>query len=408
MGRRGVRRRPRARTPILLSIGYSACHWCHVMAHESFEDADVAAVMNRHFVNVKVDREERPDVDDIYMEAVQAMTGHGGWPMTVFMTPDGRALLRRHLLPQGAAGRHDRVRRAVPAHRRALAHQARGAVGAGRPAHRCPRPLGTVDAPDAPSPVAEVDGSGRPCADASDPDWGGFGRRPKFPSPWPSRPCCAACGRTSARPRPLVTTLDAMAAGGIYDHLGGGFARYVRRRGVAGAPLREDALRQRPADPPLPPRLAAHRRGPLPAGARGDDRLRAARPAPARRRHVLGRGRRQRGRGGQVLRLDRHPGAGGARRGRRRGPPLVRLPPRRQLRARHHHPQPHARPWPAGPPPGGGGGPAGASRGAGPAGAARARRQGAHRVERLPRGGAGRGGGRRRRARLGGRRRRDS
>ena len=75
--------------PILLSVGYSACHWCHVMEHESFENADTAAVMNRHFVNVKVDREERPDVDHIYMQAVQSMTGQGGWPMTVFLTPDG-------------------------------------------------------------------------------------------------------------------------------------------------------------------------------------------------------------------------------------------------------------------------------------------------------------------------------
>ena len=75
--------------PVLLSVGYSACHWCHVMAHESFEDADVAAAMNAAFVNVKVDREERPDVDAIYMDAVQAMTGRGGWPMTVFLTPEG-------------------------------------------------------------------------------------------------------------------------------------------------------------------------------------------------------------------------------------------------------------------------------------------------------------------------------
>ncbi|MFZ9076621.1 MAG: thioredoxin domain-containing protein, partial [Ilumatobacteraceae bacterium] len=76
--------------PVLLSVGYSACHWCHVMAHESFEDAEVAEVMNRLFVNVKVDREERPDVDSVYMDAVQAMTGRGGWPMTVFLTPDQR------------------------------------------------------------------------------------------------------------------------------------------------------------------------------------------------------------------------------------------------------------------------------------------------------------------------------
>ena len=75
--------------PLLLSVGYSACHWCHVMEHESFENPEIAEVMNRHFVNVKVDREERPDVDQIYMQAVQSMTGHGGWPMTVFLTPDG-------------------------------------------------------------------------------------------------------------------------------------------------------------------------------------------------------------------------------------------------------------------------------------------------------------------------------
>jgi hypothetical protein len=88
--------------PILLSVGYSACHWCHVMAHESFEDPAVAAVMNELFVNVKVDREERPDVDAVYMEAVQAMTGHGGWPMTVFMTPDGRPFFGGTYFPPSA------------------------------------------------------------------------------------------------------------------------------------------------------------------------------------------------------------------------------------------------------------------------------------------------------------------
>ena len=99
----------RARTenrPILLSIGYAACHWCHVMEHESFEDDATAALMNERFVNIKVDREERPDLDGIYMQAVQAMTGHGGWPMTVFLTPDGRALLRRHVLPEARPAGH--------------------------------------------------------------------------------------------------------------------------------------------------------------------------------------------------------------------------------------------------------------------------------------------------------------
>ena len=90
--------------PILLSVGYSACHWCHVMAHESFEDGEVAALVNEMFVSVKVDREERPDVDEIYMEAVQALTGQGGWPMTVFLTPDGRPFFGGTYFPEGARG----------------------------------------------------------------------------------------------------------------------------------------------------------------------------------------------------------------------------------------------------------------------------------------------------------------
>ena len=91
--------------PILLSVGYSSCHWCHVMAHESFEDPETAAVMNRLFVNVKVDREQRPDVDAIYMQAVQAMTGHGGWPMTVFLDHDGRPFYGGTYLPEGSTAR---------------------------------------------------------------------------------------------------------------------------------------------------------------------------------------------------------------------------------------------------------------------------------------------------------------
>ena len=108
-GTRGAPRRcERARAedrPILLSIGYSSCHWCHVMERESFEDAETAAFMNEHFVPVKVDREERPDVDAIYMEAVQGMTGHGGWPLTAFCDSGRRPVLRRHLLPARAAPR---------------------------------------------------------------------------------------------------------------------------------------------------------------------------------------------------------------------------------------------------------------------------------------------------------------
>ena len=120
--------------PILLSVGYSSCHWCHVMAHESFEDAAVAAVMNDRFVNVKVDREERPDVDAIYMQAVQAMTGSGGWPMTVFLDPDGPPVLRRHLLPARRPPGHARLRAPARRDRRRVAPPPRRARPAGRAA----------------------------------------------------------------------------------------------------------------------------------------------------------------------------------------------------------------------------------------------------------------------------------
>ena len=97
--------------PILLSVGYAACHWCHVMAHESFEDEATAGVMNELFVNIKVDREERPDIDQIYMAALHHLGEHGGWPLTMFLTPDGRAVLGRHLFPQDLALRQARLRR---------------------------------------------------------------------------------------------------------------------------------------------------------------------------------------------------------------------------------------------------------------------------------------------------------
>ena len=113
--------------PILLSVGYAACHWCHVMAHESFEDDQVAAAMNDGFVNIKVDREERPDLDAVYMNATVALTGQGGWPMTCFLTPDGQAVLLRHLLPETELPAAARRRH------RDLAHPARRGGGGLRP-----------------------------------------------------------------------------------------------------------------------------------------------------------------------------------------------------------------------------------------------------------------------------------
>jgi len=214
--------------PILLSVGYSACHWCHVMAHESFEDEATAAVMNRHFVNVKVDREERPDVDAIYMEAVQAMTGRGGWPMTVFITPDGRPFYggtyfppRRHGGMPSFTELLEAVHETWTTGRDRLFEQAdrlTEALGQG----------GRLEAAGAvPGPElleVAIDHMRR----AHDEAWGGFGGAPKFPSP--QNPDFVLRGLVrSGDPelaRMATTTLDAMASGGMWDHLGGGFARY--------------------------------------------------------------------------------------------------------------------------------------------------------------------------------------
>ena len=135
----GEEARARAREedkPILLSVGYSACHWCHVMEHESFEDEETARLMNERFVNVKVDREERPDVDAVYMDAVVALSGHGGWPMTVFLTPGGRAVLRRDVLPARAAARAAELPAAARRGVRCLPRAARRREAPGRGARR--------------------------------------------------------------------------------------------------------------------------------------------------------------------------------------------------------------------------------------------------------------------------------
>jgi uncharacterized protein YyaL (SSP411 family) len=214
--------------PLLVSIGYSACHWCHVMAHESFEDGDVAAVMNRHFVNVKVDREERPDVDDIYMEATQAMTGHGGWPMTVVCTPDGRPFFAGTYFPKERRGGMigfvelcERINELWHTQRDDLVQQADQLTGAlGRTA---------LVVPGEGIPTTEqVDAAFHRLVRATDPDHGGLGGAPKFPQPMAMEALATAASRGDRQALTALTlTLDAMAAGGIYDHLGGGFARYA-------------------------------------------------------------------------------------------------------------------------------------------------------------------------------------
>ena len=214
--------------PILLSVGYSACHWCHVMAHESFEDPDTARVMNELFVNVKVDREERPDVDAIYMEAVQAMTGHGGWPMTVFLTPTGEPFFGGTYFPKEA-------RAGLPGFVE-LCRAVDDAWRTRRPelleqATRLTEALGRVSEL---APAAEairsstVQAAVESLRSQFDATWGGFGRAPKFPQETSIELVLRAYAQDKGPEllNVVTTTLDAMASGGIYDHLGGGFARY--------------------------------------------------------------------------------------------------------------------------------------------------------------------------------------
>jgi len=216
----------RRSVPVLLSVGYASCHWCHVMAHESFEDPEVAAVMNAGFVNVKVDREERPDVDRIYMDAVQELTGRGGWPMTVFLTPDGKPFYAGTYFPPVDRHGMPAFRRVLEAVSNAWAHrrdEIEGTAGA---------LAGTIAAappPDTRMPTSET------LVAAHDVLWtqfdrrhGGFGGTPKFPQAPTLEFLLRAAGREWA-PRAeemLVGTLEAMDRGGIHDHLGGGFARY--------------------------------------------------------------------------------------------------------------------------------------------------------------------------------------
>jgi uncharacterized protein YyaL (SSP411 family) len=208
--------------PVLVSVGYAACHWCHVMAHESFEDADVARTMNDHFVNVKVDREERPDVDAIYMDAVQAMTGHGGWPMTVFLTPAGRPFYGGTYYPregflQLLAAIDDAWRN----------RRAEVLAGADRMVEAIDRTARLVPPADLPG-VEHLNAALQQLAASFDADWGGFGRPPKFPQTANLELLLRAtqAGAGDAALHMVTETLDAMASGGIYDHLGGGFARY--------------------------------------------------------------------------------------------------------------------------------------------------------------------------------------
>jgi uncharacterized protein YyaL (SSP411 family) len=222
-GDAALARAKQEKKPILLSIGYAACHWCHVMAHESFEDDDTAAVMNELFINIKVDREERPDLDAIYQGALSLMAEQGGWPLTMFCTPEGKPFWGgTYFPPRAGFGRpgfpdllvhidkiyrdeHEKVQTNTEAILQALGDMARPQPG------------------DAPGP-GQITAFADAMARQVDQHYGGFGTAPKFPQCGVLQLLWAHGGEAA---RDAVTlTLDRMAQGGIYDHLGGGFARY--------------------------------------------------------------------------------------------------------------------------------------------------------------------------------------
>jgi uncharacterized protein YyaL (SSP411 family) len=233
-GDEALERARREDRPILLSIGYSACHWCHVMAHECFEDPAIAELMNQSFVCIKVDREERPDLDDVYMGATVALSGSGGWPMTVFLTPEREPFFAGTYFPPESRGALigfrpllERVAELWRDQRAELIAQAGQLTG-----HLRARAAGERTAGDSGGRVllddGVIDAAIDDLRDSYDPVFGGFGSAPKFP------PCAALAlsmraHRKSGDPALLemvTRTLDAMAAGGIHDHLAGGFARY--------------------------------------------------------------------------------------------------------------------------------------------------------------------------------------
>ena len=214
--------------PIFLSVGYAACHWCHVMEHECFENEDIAQIMNAHFVNVKVDREERPDVDEIYMNAVQVMTGSGGWPMSVFLTPQGVPFYGGTYFPPES--RHNipgfpQVLESVARHYR---EKGENVADVASRLHEHLRAMARIDALADGLTEADFEGAFQKIRSNFDFQHGGFGTQPKFPNSMNLDVCLRTYLRTGdIEGRAMVAlTLEKMARGGIYDQLGGGFHRY--------------------------------------------------------------------------------------------------------------------------------------------------------------------------------------
>jgi uncharacterized protein YyaL (SSP411 family) len=227
-GRDALERARSENKPILLSIGYSACHWCHVMERESFENDAIAKLMNEHFVSIKVDREERPDLDNVYMKSVQMMTGRGGWPMTVFLTPDLKPFYAGTYFPPDDRGGMPGFGRVLAGVARAYHEQPDKVADSGE---RIVAELEKIEqGGDSSVRVDEeaLAGAAAALARGMDADYGGFGEAPKFPG---SLCLSFLIGVDRLRPDAercalVKTALDRMADGGIYDHLGGGFHRY--------------------------------------------------------------------------------------------------------------------------------------------------------------------------------------
>jgi len=226
-GDEAFRRAAEEHKPVFLSIGYATCHWCHVMARESFEDNGVAAILNAHFIAVKVDREERPDIDSIYMTACQRMTGQGGWPLTILMTPDKKPFFAGTYLPKKSQGGMTGLEELLTKAARLWQEQQDSLVAAAEElAHLLKEPPG--------QPPQETAGRSllrdgyEEIAASFDPAHGGFGRAPKFPVPAKILFLLRYWKRTGSGTalRMAERTLDAMRCGGIHDHLGGGFHRY--------------------------------------------------------------------------------------------------------------------------------------------------------------------------------------
>jgi len=225
--------------PIFLSIGYAACHWCHVMAHESFEDPEVAAFMNEHYVNIKVDREERPDLDAIYMQATVAMTGSGGWPMSVFLTPDLKPFYAGTYFPPVPRYNMPSFRDVLAGIANTWQKQPEEATRVGAEvATHLQQTLSVHAQSDAGFTQAHLEAAVKSLLDAYDWNHGGWGAAPKFPQPMTiefllrrhtATTNFAASAQSSAQDellKPAIHALKAMARGGMYDVVGGGFSRY--------------------------------------------------------------------------------------------------------------------------------------------------------------------------------------